>query len=149
MSKNDKWILVAASSRARIFEVDRKNNTFNRSPLFEFAQQLPSSRDISRDRLGRTFESQGEGRHAKVQPTDPHRHLKSLFAHELAEKLDEERKKNAYRHLVVVAAPQMLGDLRKELDEQVRKMIVLEINKDLSMLPLHELEVHLQDALRA
>ena len=148
MSKKDKWILVADSGRARIFEVDRKTHRLNRAPLFELAQQVPASRDISRDRPGRTFESQGEGRHAKVQPTDPHRHLKSLFAHELAEKLDEERKKNAYRHLVVVAPPQMLGDLRKELDEQVRKMIVLEIDKDLSMLPPRELEGHLQDALR-
>ena len=49
-----------------------------------------------------------------------------------------------FDQLVVVAAPQMLGDLRQAFPEGLRKVIVAEIAKDFTKLPAHEL----RDAIR-
>ena len=89
----------------------------------------------------------GQGRHAEEPPTDPKRHAKASFAREIAQTLDDERRKNSFAELTVVAPPQFLGDLRGAMSGELRALIDTEINKDLTKLPLHELTPQLQDLL--
>lgn len=148
MAKETKWVLVADAAHARIFEVDAREGVLGRAPVREAAAQTAASRDIASDRPGRTFDSGGQGRHAKEPPTDPHRHEKRRFAHVLAGILEDERKKEAFGELLIVAPPQMLGDLRAELSAEVQKLVEVEIAKNLSMLPAHKLKEQLDEALR-
>ena len=105
------------------------------------------SRELGSDRPGRAYDSQGAGRHAMQPPTDPHRHEERAFAHEVAAVLDEACDRGAFHHLVVVAPPKALGDLRAEFTDAVRKRIIAELPKDLTKVAIHDLPAHLRDVL--
>jgi protein required for attachment to host cells len=98
---------------------------------------------LASDRQGRSFDSAGEGRHAMERPTDPKRHAKWSFAHDIADILESERKKNAFERLVVVAAPEVLGDLRSEFGAELQRMVLAEIDKDLTKVATRDLPGHL------
>ena len=146
MVKRARWIIVADAGRARVFELD-PNGALVRIPIREMHAETAPSRDIASDRPGRTFDSAGQGRHAKEPPTDPHRYEKHRFAHELAGFLEDKRKQDVVGQLFIVAPPQMLGDLREEFSDELKKLVKTELAKDLSMLPPHEIEQHLEDIL--
>ncbi len=135
--KKRRWYVVADGVRARVVELNGGNVT---SPLGEdFIGVNLKSREINADRPGRGHESRGTVRHAKEPPTDPHRKVKADFARDLAEVLEHELALHRYDELVIVAAPQTLGDLRATLPETVRKRVVKEIDKDITHLPDHQL----------
>lgn len=78
-----------------------------------------------------------------MSQTDWHDLEEHKFAHEVAaalEKIVRDRKAVA---LVVIAPPRTLADLRKAFHNDVRKMIVAEIDKDLTKMPIEEIERHL------
>ncbi len=139
MDQADKsrWYVVADGARARIVTiVDGKVI----APLGEqFVGVNLKSREINANRPGRGHESRGVVRHAKEAPTDPHRKAKADFVHDVADVLEHELSLHRYGELVLVAAPQTLGDLRSVLSETVRKTIVAEIDKDITHVPDHEL----------
>jgi protein required for attachment to host cells len=132
-----RWYVVADGARARIVAINGRNVI---APLGEqFVGANLKSREILADRPGRGHESRGAIRHAKEPPTDPHRKVKADFARDLAEVLEHELSTHKYDELVLVAAPQTLGDLRSSLPETVRRRVVAEIDKDITHVPDHEL----------
>src|SRR5512145_1434287 len=74
------WLLIADGRRARVIETDDRGAEFRSVEDMARTTDLPKSRDILADKPGRTFDSVGSGRHAKENPTDPHRQLKREFA---------------------------------------------------------------------
>jgi protein required for attachment to host cells len=66
------------------------------------------------------------------------------FAFEIGLWLEEALKSNSYDRLVLVAAPRMLGDLRKTMSTNVHSHIVAEVNKDLTKMPERELQDELE-----
>lgn len=133
------WVLIADGSRARLFVNEGVGKGVQPALDQQFIGTKLPSRDIATDRPGRAFDSAGEGRHAMEPPTDPHRHEKQTFAQEIANVLEDARKRNAFDRLVVVAPPQALGDLRSGFSEDLRRMVTAELNKDLTKIPIHEL----------
>ena len=126
------WIIVADSSRARIFSMADV-----RSPLSEITDMLhPASRvrehNIGSDRQGRTFDSKGSGRHAKEGDVSIKKQEAINFSKEIAAYLDIERNKNRFEKLVLIAPPEFLGLLRKELSNSTKQRISREIGKDLT-----------------
>lgn len=146
MKKKKTWVMIADAARARFFRLTDKRRL---EPAFDediVGTTLKSS-EISSDRPGRVFDSAGDGRHGAEPATDPKRHAKFELAHEVCGILDAERKKQSFEQLVIVAPPQFLGDLRTVLSDHVKHLIVVEVNKDLSMLSETDLESHLADVL--
>ena len=137
------WIVIADGARAQIFA--QKGRATDLEPVLtrDCRAGRQRSRELVSDRPGRTFDRGGQGRHAKEPPTDPQRHAKDLLAHEIADLLDSERKKRAYESLVLVAPAQALGDLRSHLDTATRKLVTVEIVKDLTHLSLTDLQQRL------
>lgn len=126
------WILVADSVRARIFSVDSAT-----APLIPIEQLVhPESRlhdrDMKSDRPGRAFDSHGGGRHATGKAVSPKEQEAIRFAGEIAAYLDRGRTKGEFRGLVVVADPRFLGILRVALSSEVKKLVTLEVDKELS-----------------
>jgi protein required for attachment to host cells len=143
------WILIADGARARVLEQQKDYAALE--PAFEgeeFTGTTAQSRQIASDRPGRSFDSGGEGRHAMEPPTDPQRHAKFEFARELAEHLEKAANERRFERLVLVAAPQALGDLRDLLPKAVRARVIAEIDKDLTKVPRQELGKHLAQALK-
>jgi protein required for attachment to host cells len=64
----------------------------------------------------------------------------ATFVKQLAQRLNAAALKNEYAHLVLVADPQTLGQMRPLLHEQTTKRMVEELNKSLFRAPLEEIE---------
>jgi protein required for attachment to host cells len=143
MSSQTQWALVADAQNARIFEsrgigapwVERFEEAIHESNL--------ASRDLGSERPGRTHESMGATRHAIEPRQDPHRAAKASFARRLAERLELAATRSGYAHLLLVAPPAFLGDLRLALGDVTRRLLRGTLNKDLTHLPMAELVPHL------
>lgn len=137
------WILIADGARARIFANNGPGKGVEAVEGGAFDADHRPDHEIMSDKLGRTYESVGETRHAIAPHHDPHRELKRAFSEELAVMLDKELAKKSYDRVVLVAPPAMLGDLRTALSEHVKAKIYAELDKDLTKTPMHELPEHL------
>ncbi|NJO32354.1 MAG: host attachment protein [Rhodospirillales bacterium] len=112
-----------------------------------FATDLPATHELVRDRVGRSFESVGNARHAKDGRTDPHRELKRQFAGRVSAALSTRLAHGRFEHLIIIAPPVMLGDLRAAFPKPVRDRIRAELPQDLVKMPARKLRRHLREAL--
>lgn len=123
-------ILVCDGQRAQLYR--------NRGSLFEpdlellrsQAHENPPSREQGTDKPGRLNDSLGN--RSAVEITDWHRQAEERFAAELAAGLNGDAARGAAEPIVLVAPPRMLGDLRKAIDEQARRHVVGELDKNLA-----------------
>jgi protein required for attachment to host cells len=118
-----------------------------KSPGMEFSQPAERNRDIMSDRPGRSFESADNARHGMEPPSDPKRLAEADFVPGLASMLDEKLKAGAFDRLVLVAAPQALGDIRKAMSGQLAEAVYGELAKDLTKVPNNELAKHLGEVM--
>jgi protein required for attachment to host cells len=75
-----------------------------------------------------------------MEQTDWHARAEMDFATGLAKQLGEWAAAKQFDKLVVIAAPQMLGHLRAAWDQSVAALIIAEIDKDLTGLPVPRIE---------
>jgi protein required for attachment to host cells len=71
-----------------------------------------------------------------------------MFAQEVAAVLENARQRNEFQHLVVVAPPKALGDLRAGFSDALHDRVTAELHKDLTKIPIHDLPSHLAGILR-
>ena len=100
--------------------------------------EAPANVELKTDDAGRR-NAQGPGRSA-YEETDFHQLEKDRFAHETADMLKRWALRNDYEQLVIVAPPKTLGELRKHYHKEVEKRLVAEVPKDLTNLPIEEIE---------
>lgn len=125
------WVLVASASEARIFGTEKIGNQMECMKEFNHPESRGKGSDLTSDRPGH-YQSKGTGHGAFVDATDPKEYEAERFAAELARELENGRTSNAYRKLVVVAAPHFHGLINSHLDEHTRAMVVSDIQKDLT-----------------
>ena len=75
---------------------------------------------------------------------DFHQLEEDRFAARAAEMLKERALRNEFDSLVVVAPPKTLGELRKHYHKEVEKRLTAEVPKDLTNMPVEEIERVLQ-----
>ncbi len=143
------WIVIADGAHARVLEHLAGATKLAPVKGLTFDVDLPPTHEIVSDRPGRTFESKGNARHAKTGRSDPHRELKRGLAKELAGALKSNLATKRYEHLVLVAPPTTLGDLREALTKGVRARVAAELAQDLVKTPQSQLLRHLRDVLPA
>jgi protein required for attachment to host cells len=132
MKHTKRWVLVADAGRAKVLEQSGPEKSLSPVEGLAFEHALSKSSDMARDSLPRTFDSVGPGRHAIAPKSDPHRSEKLVFAKELAQVLDAGLTNHAYDKLIIVAPPQMIGDLRAILSDAVRRHLERELVADLT-----------------
>ena len=108
-----------------------------------FAEENPPTHDQGADRPGRTFQSAHTHRSGAVPQTDWHRLEEDRFVGRVAAALESLVRNRKIPALVIVAPPHTLADLRRDFHADVKKLIVAEINKDLTKHPVGEIEKHL------
>lgn len=59
-------------------------------------------------------------------------HLRENFAGQIADALDTGRVARKYQHLVIIAAPHLLGDIRGKLSRATRQLVTAEIDKEMT-----------------
>lgn len=143
------WVMVADAARARLYISDGHDVWPADEATFENPDAHGHSRDLISDRPGRSFESVGSARHAEEPKHDPHRAAKTAFARRVAEYVEHGALTDEFDDLVMVAPPQMLGDLREALGQHAAARLIGTAAKDLMKLPVVELQAHLQPILLA
>jgi protein required for attachment to host cells len=142
------WVLIADAGRARILLNEGPGRGLKEVKGMTFERELPRAHDLVADRQPRAIESVGHARHAIDGKADPRRKEKRKLIEELAEVLDHALAQDKYDNLVIVAPAQALGDMRQAITEPVRKVVLHEVNLDLTKTPDTELGSHLAHVLK-
>lgn len=129
---NDVWVVVASSTRCRIFTQHKHSQPLQQIAEIEHPEGRLRGRAFASDRPGRSFDSNGHGRHAMGQHVDAHEQENIRFAKAVATKIDEARKKDRFGRLVLVADPRFLGHLRQGLSPATRHRLTTELRKNLA-----------------
>jgi protein required for attachment to host cells len=98
----------------------------------------PPTREQGTDQPGRVNDALGHK--SAVENTDWHRLEKERFAKELADRLYEYAHAGRFQHLIIVAPPQVLGNLRNDFHAEVKRRIIAEVDKTLTQHPVYEIE---------
>ena len=152
---HNSFVLVADGRKMLFF----RNEGDGEFPNLEIERKRvdvnPADREQGSDASGRTFSSGGSPRadsavsagannRSAYEETDFHQLEEDRFAAEAAEMLKTRALRNEFDSLVVVAPPKTLGELRKHYHKEVEKRLAAEIPKDLTNLPVEEIERVLQ-----
>jgi protein required for attachment to host cells len=144
---HDAFVFVGDGRRALFLRNDGDEKFAHFVVEQTFMDDNPPTHDQGTDRPGRGFASAGAPRRSAMESTDWH----DIEAHRLAERvakaleqLMRERKAPA---LAIAAPPRTLADVRGALAPDVKGKVALEINKDLTHMPVWVIENHVMGAL--
>lgn len=145
------WIVVANAGRARLFSrLGRTRRLSEIGDMVNTAVRLRTEATES-DALGQHAAS--KSRHSVGAPTqpsgyEPHQtpaeHQTEGFARNIAQHLRDARQQGRYARLILIASPEFLGVLRKQLDPNLASRIDAEIAKDYTHCTPVELLEHLE-----
>jgi protein required for attachment to host cells len=136
------WVLVADGEKYLLLENVGNHQRLDLQVIRHREVESPPTREQGTDRPGR-FDDPGPGRSA-AEETDWHRLGKERFAKDLAERLRGWALGNRFDALVLAADPRTLGVLRPALHKAVAERVVGEVDKDLTRMPVDEIERVLQ-----
>jgi protein required for attachment to host cells len=131
-------IVVADEREAQFFDASKPHAPLVSRGSIRNAAGDMRDRELETDRPGRRFGGTGGAR--GVQAAHHHgvngerstkQHELTLFAKEVAHRIDSGRINREYDKLVLVAPPKMLGLLRQSLTQPTQAMLAAEIAKDL------------------
>lgn len=135
-------IVVADSSLVRIFTTDSASTPLQEIETIEHPEGRRHDRDMVSELPGKIQGGAG-GSHAFEDRTEPKQQEIINFAKRTADYLDDARKANKLQKLLIVAAPDFLGELRKQLSEQINEHVVFELAKNLTKLKAEDIRAHL------
>lgn len=141
------WVLVADSSAARFFSAETRNGALQEFETMAHPQGRMHEQELTSDLPGRAFDSAGQGRHAMATSVSPREQAVLGFADRIADYLDQGCNSNKYSQLIVVAPPEFLGTLRKKFSANVKRMIVLELDKNLEQQTAEQVRQQLPEHL--
>lgn len=128
--KKESWVVVANSSVARVFRLDKLKLTEIDTLVHPQSRML--DRELVSDRPGQTNESLGTSRSQMEAPTSPKKVEAINFAKQIAGHLDLARAKGQIDKVFLAAAPSFLGLIRQEMNQLTEKLIAAEIDKDIT-----------------
>ena len=141
------WILIADAARAKVLLYRGPDHKLETVEGMTFAFDHKRASELGDGKPGRSFESVGATRHAVSPHSDPERLEEQRFATDLVHRLDKAAEQASFEHLVVVAPPTMLGDLRHALTHRLTSMLKATLDKDLTKIPEAKLGEHLKGVL--
>jgi protein required for attachment to host cells len=142
------WIMVADAARAQLFLSESAHEPIESFVCLENPNANLRDQDLVSDKPGRAIESVGGARHAEER-IDHHRADKTAFARRVAEYVERGAADKKFDRLVLVAPPQMLGDLRGALGQQSQARVTHEVPKDLTKLPIAKLREQLMPLIHS
>jgi protein required for attachment to host cells len=136
------WYVIADGGRARFVARD-ETGAFRTVLSFVASELHQRSHDLGLDRPARAKESASPARHAIEPRRDLHQAAKEDFVKLVAEQLDEEHGRYQFDGLVLIAPPRVLTELKEKLSASMAKLVVSDLQKDLTKVPDHDLTEHL------
>jgi protein required for attachment to host cells len=145
MKKPKLWYVIADGGRARFVERDEQG-AFRTLSSFVSTELHKSAHELGLDRPARVKESATPTRHAVEPRRDLHEAAKEDFIRTVAAELASQHKDGKFDKLVLVAPPGVIGELKEFLSKPTAKVVVKELQKDLTKVPDYELTGHLASA---
>lgn len=142
--KTSKTMIVLANSRVAKFFVNPGRGSGLVPATVETLQAAPPR--LYADRAGVSHSRVGPGVSA-VEQSDPKAQAEAEFAASICDFLETSLKQGDYKQIVIASGPHMLSSIRKALSEKVSKLVIAELDKDLTQVPVMELPKHFDDVL--
>ena len=136
------WYIIADGGRARFVERD-ETGAYRTVLSFVAADMHKRSRDLGLDRPARVKESANAARHAVEPRRDLHEAAKEDFIALVAEDIEAGHGRDQFDRLVLIAPPRVLTELKQKLSKPIAKMVVSDLQKDLTKVPDHDLAKHI------
>ncbi len=146
--RNGTWVLVADGEKALIFENQGDAGYPDLRVRTIRAQDNPPDREQKANRPGRKPDV-GAGHRSAMEEVDFHQQAKMQFADDLAAMLYSAAHDGEFDRIVLVGAPEVLGEMRTKLHQEVTDRVVGEIPKVLTNHPVDEIEKIVTKALAA
>jgi protein required for attachment to host cells len=102
------------------------------------------ARDLTSDAPGRVHDRLGSARHSMEPDTGVKEEQRRRFVKEIVQRLETGRLKSEFDQLVLLAAPAVLGVVRKTLPGELQKTVIREIPKDVIGQGVDSIEQQLQ-----
>jgi protein required for attachment to host cells len=139
-----RWIVVADSSRARIFANSNDDGLIEQ--IAEFGN--PSGRSNDSELASYTpGEGARPGPRTATQEDSAADHAVKLFSKNVAQYLDKARAERRYDRLYLIAAAGFLGSLREDLTPEVQKLVANELDKNISWFNERDIASYVNKAL--
>ena len=122
------WVLIADSSSCRIYEYLAAPESINLVREVSHPESHLKDIDFKMDRDGRFHGAGGIGNYVS---SDPKENSIDKFSRDIALLLDNNRKRNAFKHLIMITPPHLNGLINQHMNKHVKKMLDLSISKDL------------------
>jgi protein required for attachment to host cells len=136
------WVVVCDGAKALVLE-NTGDAEFPKLVMRAADKSFaPPTRELGTDAPTRVRQSVGTA-HSAAEQTDWHDKAETDFLTELVKRLDAAVLAKAARRLVIVAPPRALGVMRKHYTDRLRGALDAEIDKDLTAVPVHEIEKRL------
>jgi protein required for attachment to host cells len=139
------WILVADSSRAKIFETGGASRDVHEIEEFAHPEGRAHNRDLKTDGPGRYF---GKGEqtqaHTAARKVEPQEHEAELFAKQLTDHLDKARTSHRFESLHLIAPPKFLGLIRQHMGKETQNMVAATLAKDVAWFDVHSITEYIR-----
>ncbi len=139
------WVVAASQQLARLFETESIS-----SPLTEIEDFIDPSarlhaRELETDRPGRHPGGVSGSRHAMTPRSDVKDEALRVFTTDLCAGLRDAHHSGRFDELMLIAEPQVLGELRARLDDTTRKAVRGELARNLVKQSPAEIGRHLAE----
>ena len=126
---NKTWVLVANQAEARIYSADRVPGNLTLVETLIHQEGAAHARDLTSDSPGRVHDRMGTTRHSMEPDTGVKEEGRRRFVKEMVGRLESAHFHGDFDRLVLLAAPAMLGVIRKTLSSKLIKAVIKEIPK--------------------
>ena len=123
------WVVLADASSCKIYEYQYRPEKIKLIKELIHPENQLKDIDIALDKHGSFRCNAGAGNFAA---SDPKKNNIDAFSRKIAQGLDADRKKNQFAHLILISPPQMVGLIQHHLNKHVKKMLDINIAKDIS-----------------
>jgi len=145
-------VVVADRAQVLFYDAERPESKLQLAGQMTDPEARLRDRDYKSDRPGRVFDHAPGGKrrgavahHSTGGERTPRKHEAEVFARRIVDELERAQRQNHFDRLVLMAAPEFLGDLREVMPKSLSQAIALEIDKDL----VHEDELAIRGHLPA
>lgn len=131
-------VVVADRAEARFYDTERLGSKLALVGQMTDPAAHLRNRDYKSERPGRVFDHAPSGarrgavaHHDTGGEREPLKHEAELFARRIVDELEKAHHRDRFDKVVLIAAPEFLGNLREVMPKSLHAMLALEIRKDL------------------
>lgn len=121
------WVVVADSSACKIYEYDFHPEKMRLIKKINHPENQLKDIDLAMDRRGSNRHNAGCG---NFEASDPKKNNIDAFSRQIANALDDFRKSQNH-HFILISPPKMSGRIHQHLNKHVKRLMDLNIQKDL------------------